>query len=130
MTLNDPLANTLSAMENAEKVGKKSCVVAPHARIIAQVLSLLQEHEYIKGFEAGKNGRSTFVRVQLSGMINKCGAIKPRYPVHKAGYERYEKRYLPAKDMGIIIVSTSQGMMVHSQAKQKAVGGRLIAYCY
>lgn len=130
MTLNDPLANTLSAMENAEKVGKKSCMISPHAKIIAKVLDILKENEYIKGYEVGKNGRSTFVQVQLNGMINKCGAIKPRFSSHVKNYERFEKRYLPARDMGVIIVSTSQGMMVHSKAKQKGIGGRLIAYCY
>ncbi len=130
MTLNDPLANTLSAMENAEKVGKKSCTISPNSKIMGKVLDILKENEYIKGYTVHKNGRSTFMQVELSGMINKCGAIKPRFSVASTDYERFEKRYLPARDMGVIVVSTSHGLMVHTQAKQKNIGGRLIAYCY
>lgn len=45
-------------------------------------------------------------------------------------FEKFEKRYLPAKNMGIIMVSTSQGITTHRMAKEKKSGGRLIAYCY
>jgi len=37
---------------------------------------------------------------------------------------------LPAKGFGIILVSTNQGILVHSQAREKNLGGRLLAYCY
>ena len=63
-------------------------------------------------------------------MINKCGVIRPRYNPKKDAYEKFEKRYLPAKDVGIIFVSTTQGIMPHYDAKKKGIGGRLIAYCY
>ena len=64
------------------------------------------------------------------GNLNKCGAIKPRYSVRKDGFEKFEKRYLPAKDFGIIFVSTPKGIMTHNGAKKKGLGGKLIAYCY
>ena len=48
----------------------------------------------------------------------------------KADFEKFERRYLPAKDMGILIVSTPAGIMTHVEAKKKGLGGRLLAYCY
>ena len=58
------------------------------------------------------------------------GAIKPRFAVKATEYEKFEKRYLPAKGFGILIVSTVKGLMTHYEAKQQGLGGRLIAYCY
>ena len=48
----------------------------------------------------------------------------------KEEYEKFEKRYLPAKGFGIIIVSTPKGLMIHKEAISKVTGGKLIAYCY
>ena len=45
-------------------------------------------------------------------------------------FEKYEKRFLPAKDFGIIIMTTPQGIMTHIEAKKKSTGGKLLAYCY
>ena len=59
-----------------------------------------------------------------------CKAIKPRYMVSVSEIEKYEKRYLPAKNFGIIIISTSQGLMTHQTAIDKNIGGSLIAYIY
>ena len=45
-------------------------------------------------------------------------------------FEKFEKRYLPSKELGFLIVSTSKGLMTNIEAKQKKLGGRLIAYVY
>ncbi|MFH0868883.1 MAG: 30S ribosomal protein S8 [archaeon] len=74
--------------------------------------------------------KKTVLKIQLSGAINKIGAIKPRYPITLLDYERYELRYLPAKDFGRIIVSTSKGVMTHIDAKAKKLGGVLLAFVY
>ena len=66
----------------------------------------------------------------MAGSINKCGVIKPRFSVKKNEYEKFEKRYLPAHGFGIIIVSTPKGLMMHDEAIEKGLGGKLIAYCY
>ena len=62
--------------------------------------------------------------------MNKCNAIKPRYNVTKNKIDKYMRRYLPSKDMGIIIVSTNKGLMTHIDAYDKNIGGALIAYFY
>jgi small subunit ribosomal protein S8 len=128
--LNDPLAASLSKIQNYEKIGKKECMITPASKMIQTVLALLQSEHYLGTAEEVSDARGGVLRVNLLGSINKCGVIKPRFSVDSKGYEKFEKRYLPASHAGIIIVSTSKGLMTHNQAKQEGIGGRLIAYCY
>ena len=128
--LNDPLAAALTKIINAERVGKREVVVRPASKMIKKVLELMNEHNYIGSFEETDDGKGGVLKVNLIGNINKCGVIKPRFSTKRNGFEKWEKRYLPAKDFGIIIVSTPQGIMTHNQSKEKKTGGKLLAYCY
>jgi len=128
--LNDPLANVLSHINNHEKLGRKEVTVLNNSKIIRKILSLLNEHNYVGEFVQIEDGKGNLLKINLLGTINKTGVIKPRFNVKKDNFEKFEKRYLPAKDFGILIVSTSKGMMTHNQAKESGLGGRLIAYCY
>ncbi|AIJ06228.1 30S ribosomal protein S8 [Methanocaldococcus bathoardescens] len=130
MSLMDPLANALNHISNCERVGKKVVYIKPASKLIGRVLKVMQDNGYIGEFEFIEDGRAGIFKVELIGKINKCGAIKPRFPVKKFGYEKFEKRYLPARDFGILIVSTTQGVMSHEEAKKKGLGGRLLAYVY
>lgn len=125
----DTLAKLLSAMRNAESRGKLEIAVRPVSRVIKQVLEILKKEEYIKDYEL-VGEKKTLLKVQLNGTINNIGAIKPRYPITLADYERYESRYLPAKDFGRLVVSTSKGVMTHIDAKAKKLGGALLAFVY
>lgn len=130
MTLNDPLATALSNIWNAEKIGKTNCMVGIASNLLNNILKIFKENNYIKNFETIDDGKAGLIKVHLNGNINKCNVIKPRFSVKKPGFEKFEKRYLPAKDLGIIIVSTPKGLMTHIQAKENKIGGRLIAYVY
>nr|Q977V0.1 RecName: Full=Small ribosomal subunit protein uS8; AltName: Full=30S ribosomal protein S8 [Methanotorris igneus]AAK92536.1 ribosomal protein S8 [Methanotorris igneus] len=130
MSLMDPLANALNHLTNCERVGKKVFYIKPASKLIGRVLKVMQDHGYIGEFEFIEDGRAGIFKVELIGKINKCGAIKPRYAVKKHEFEKFEKRYLPARDFGLLIVSTSQGIMTHYEAKEKGIGGRLISYVY
>ncbi len=130
MTLNDPLAQALSNIQNAEMVGKTECITGPSSHIIKSVLHILKDKSYIGDFIEIVDNRGNSLRVNLLGRINKCGVIKPRYPITYKEMEKFEKRYLPAKDLGIIIITTSNGIITHTEAKQKNIGGKLLAYCY
>jgi len=130
MSLNDTLSNTMSKILNCEKIGRKECTLKPTSKVMKKVLDLLNAEGYIGKYEEVEDGKGKHLKLNLLGQINKCGAIKPRFSVKIADYEKFEKRYLPAKDFGILVVSTSQGMMTHYKAKEKKIGGRLTAYCY
>ncbi len=126
----DTLNDAMAVIKNAELVGKGECVVRPSSRLIGRVLRVMQESGYIKQFELIEDGRSRMFRVALSGQINNCGVIRPRYPVKVADLERYEARYLPAQDFGVLILTTTKGVLTHMEAKKDGVGGKLLAFVY
>ena len=130
MTRLDSLADALSTIYNHEVVGKKEVIIRPASKLIAEVLRVFQRQGIIGEFEFIDDGRAGVFKVQLLGRINKCGVIKPRFPLKKDVFEKYEQRWLPARDFGFLIVSTSQGIMTHTEAKEKNIGGMLLAYVY
>jgi small subunit ribosomal protein S8 len=130
MAGNDPLSNALSGLDNAESVGHLSHTVAPASNTIGSVLEVLYDRGYVDGFEYVEDGKAGRFEVELKGAINECGAVNPRYSVGADGFEKWEKRYLPARDYGALIVTTSHGVMSHYEAREQGVGGQVIAYVY
>jgi len=130
MTLLDPIANALSSINNNERRHKRECVVWPASKLMGQVLRVMQKNGYIGEFEFIDDGRAGKYRVQLLGRINKCGVIKPRFPVKTTRLEFWEKRYLPSREVGLIIMSSPRGVISHNDARQERTGGRLLAYVF
>lgn len=129
MTLNDPIADALSKINNAVKALNKT-VVLKNSKFLVRVLDLLKEENFVGSYEIEKDGKQDLIKVNLLGTINKCSVVKPRYPVKIEDVETFEKRYLPAKDFGIIILSTNKGLMTQKSAKENNVGGTIVGYCY
>lgn len=128
--MNDTLANALSNMINAEKRSKSVCIIKPLSKVIVKILEIIKDKNYINDFTVVKDGKGDLIEVKLKGRINDIKVIKPRYSVKVKNFEKYEKRYLPAKDFGIIMVSTPKGIMTHNEAREENLGGKLLAYCY
>jgi small subunit ribosomal protein S8 len=128
--LNDPLANVMSAIITYETTGKKELLVHPVSKTIRRVLAIMQEKGYTGALDEMSEGRGGFAKLNLLGNVNKCGVIKPRFAIKANEFQKFEKRYLPANGVGILILSTPLGFMTHEQAREKKMGGRLIAYCY
>lgn len=129
MALNDPLADALSKINNSVKALNKT-VTLKKSKFLLNVLDVLKNNGYVGSYEIIEDGKSGIVKVNLLGTINKCGVVKPRYPVTLVEVETFEKRFLPAKDFGVIILSTNQGLLTQKEAKEKHVGGTLVGYCY
>jgi len=128
--LNDPLANALVAIKNAERVGKRECIIKPASKLIGRVLKLMQDYGYIEVFEWIDDGKAGMFKVILKGNINDCNVIKPRYSIKKNEFEKWESRYLPAENFGILIISTNKGIISQYEAKKEGIGGRLLGYVY
>jgi len=114
-------------MVNCKKAGKKE-TVAIASNVILAVLKIMKEKGYVEDFSVEED-KFKKVRIKI-GKLNKCGAIKPRFFVKVKDYEKYIRRYLPARNIGILIVSTNKGIMTHQEAIEKNLGGCLLAYCY
>jgi len=129
MSQNDLLSSALSKIENADKIAKRECVIRS-SNVIKRVLEIMKDSGYIGGFKEVDDGKGGIITINLLGKVNKCGAIKPKAPIKLEDFEKVEKKHLIAKDFGMIIVSTSKGIMTHLEAKKKGIGGKLLAYCY
>ena len=125
----DTLADVMSTIKNADRIGKIDCLT-PSSKLAREVLKVMQKHGFIGVFEYVDDGKSGKFKIQLKNRVNDCNVIKPRYSVSVNDFEKWEKRYLPAKGFGILIVSTTKGVMTHEEAKEKHVGGKLLAYAF
>ena len=126
----DPLADAMSVIKNAESVGKPECIIHPASKLIGTTLKVMADRGYIGEFEFVDDGKSGMFRVKLLGRINRCGVITPRFAAKVADLEKWEKRFLPARNFGVLILSTSKGVMTHSDARSQSIGGQLLAYVY
>ncbi len=128
--LNDPLANALSTIKNAETKGTVTCMIRPSSKLIGGILNLLKEKGYVGNFEFIQDGKAGVFQVELVGMINNCGVIKPRYPIKRDDLDKWESRYLPARDFGLLVLTTTEGIISNAEARKKGIGGKLLAYIY
>jgi small subunit ribosomal protein S8 len=126
----DVLSNGLTTILNNELRNKRECVISPASKLLGKVLRVMQLNGYLGEFEFIDDGRSGKFKVQLLGRINKCGAIRPRFPVKADEIEDWERKFLPSREVGLLIISTSKGVLSHREAKEKDVGGRLLAFVY
>lgn len=130
MVMNDTLAMALSSVLNSEKLSRADVVIFPDSKIIKEVLTVMNKHGYVGKYEEIKDSKGNRLKIHLLSKINNCNAIKPRFSVMLSEYDKFEKRFLPAKDFGILVISTNKGIMTHLEAKEKKLGGKLLAYCY
>lgn len=126
----DILSNALITIKNAEVMGKRQVVIWPVNKLTYYTLRVLQRYGYIGEIEYIDDGRGGKYLVQLLGKINDIGTIKPRYPVRYREIPEWEQKFLPARQIGILVISTSQGVMSHLEAKERKIGGILLAYVY
>ena len=126
----DTLANALNCLKVGEVKGKKKAILSPASKVIREVLLLFQKNGFIGEFKFVDDGKSGEFAVELVGKINDTKVIKPRFSVSGKTWEKFETRFLPAKGIGFLVVSTSKGIMTHTHAQEKNLGGRLLCYVY
>ena len=126
---NDPLADALNSIKTHEMFGKPACEVKP-SKLVRETLRILQRAGFIGDFEFVDDGKNGYFKIRLLGKVNQCGAVKPRFAVKKTEWPEWEQKYLPGVGFGMFIVSTPQGLMTNAEAKEKGLGGRLIAFVY
>lgn len=126
----DPLNDAMSSIRNAEKVGKQECTIVPSSKLVGRVLKVMVDNNYLKEFEFVEDNRAGKYKVRLNGHINECGVVRPRYSIKVGDMEKFESRYLPAQDFGVLILTTTKGIMSHVQAKELGIGGKLLAFVY
>ncbi|MBU0907596.1 MAG: 30S ribosomal protein S8 [Nanoarchaeota archaeon] len=123
----DIVADTLNQMMNMKRAGKGELVVTRYSKLLSSVLAIAKLRGYVEDYKLDAETKTLKIKL---GKLNGCNVIKPRLMIKTTQIERYVQRYLPSKNLGIIIVSTSQGIMTHQTALEKNLGGSLIAYFF
>jgi len=109
---------------NAKRARKAEMVSYRSSKLLLQVLEMMKQYGYLD-YEL-TDGK---LKVSIKE-LNHCIAVKPRYAVNMKNLEKYVRRFLPARNFGYVIISTSKGLMTHQEAKENKLGGSIIAYFY
>jgi small subunit ribosomal protein S8 len=128
MALNDPLGDMLTRIRNAQ-MRKKSKVTTPGSRIRANVLDVLKDEGYIRGYSTTElgNGRTEF-DIELK-YFDGQPVIREIERVSKPGrrvYAAVDGMPRVGNGLGITIVSTSKGVMADHAAREANVGGEVL----
>ena len=123
----DTVADALNMIRNAKKAGKEIVEIKRISNLFIEVLKIMKQKDAIKKYKINPKDKS--VEVTL-GDLTECKAIKPRFTVEKTEIEKYRRRYLPARGLGIVLISTNKGLITHEEATEEGIGGCLIAYFY
>lgn len=124
------LSDALKCINNAEKRGKRQVLIRPSSKVIIKFLSVMMSHGYIGEFEIVDDHRSGKIVVNLTGRLNKCGVISPRFDVKLTQMEKYMRNLLPSRQFGYIVLTTSGGIMDHEEARKKHLGGKILGFFF
>ncbi|MDF3055467.1 MAG: ribosomal protein [Gammaproteobacteria bacterium] len=131
MSLQDPIADMLTRLRNAQAVNKKS-VLVPFSKLHVAIAQLLKTEGYIIDFEKQEEGSKPFFLIHLKYHLGKP-VISEIARVSRPGLRHYAgKDAIPKiKDgLGVAIVSTSKGLMTDRAARSAGCGGEVLCYVY
>ncbi len=129
MGMTDPLADLLTRVRNANKA-KHEKVDVPASNLKGNVVRILKDEGYIKNYKLIKDGKQGILRVYLKfeGETKKQ-VISGLRTLSKPGRRRYVRADgIPSvlRGLGLIILSTSKGVMTDKEARKQKVGGELL----
>src|SRR3989344_8038511 len=120
----DIVADALNEIMNAKKARKSEIVLNKNSKLLRNVLDIAKERGYLDYSAEGNE-----IKVSLKN-LNEIKAVKPRYTISVKKINNYVRRFLPAKNFGLLIISTNKGLMSHEDAEEKNMGGCIIAYMF
>mmetsp|Transcript_7300 Transcript_7300/g.9076 ORF Transcript_7300/g.9076 Transcript_7300/m.9076 type:complete len:131 (-) Transcript_7300:130-522(-) len=124
------LRNALKCIVNAERNGRRQVLIRPVSKVVIKFLLVMQKHGYIGDFEVIDDKRNKKVVVELIGRLNKCGVVSPRFDVKLAHIEKWASNLLPSRQYGLLVLTTSYGIMDHEQARRSHTGGKILGFFY
>ena len=123
----DVVADGLNMIRNANIAGKENLEIKKISNLLIEILKIMKQKGAIKKYKINAKEKSVEITI---GELNECKAIKPRFTAKKDQIEKYRRRYLPAKNIGTVLVSTNKGLLTHEEAFEENIGGSMIAYFY
>lgn len=132
MVMTDPIADYLTRIRNAN-MAKHDSVEIPASNIKKSISEILKREGFIRDYEVADDNKQGVIKVFLKYGPNGERVISGLKRISKPGL----RNYVGAEDLpkvlnglGIVIVSTSAGVITDKEARQKNVGGEVIAYIW
>ncbi|MGB7156636.1 MAG: 30S ribosomal protein S8 [Tepidisphaeraceae bacterium] len=128
MNNQDPIADMLTRIRNANRVGRK-LVLINKSKICTGIAEVLKDEGYIEEFDVIDDGKQGQIRVKLKYSMSGDKVIHEIERLSKPGRRVYNKvEELPKvlNGMGIAVISTSKGVMSDRKAREQNVGGELL----
>ena len=132
MVLTDPIADFLNRIRNAN-MAKHDSVEIPASNIKKSLAEILKQEGFIKDYEVTEDGKQGVIKVFLKYGPNGERVISGLKRISKPGLRNYVSAdNLPKvlNGLGIAIVSTSAGILTDKEAREKHIGGEVIAYVW
>jgi len=132
MVMTDPIADMLTRIRNANQM-KHLTVLVPASKIKLEILNVIKNEGYIEDVEFVEDGKQGEIKVTLKYSDSKERVIKGIRRISKPGLRVYAKSTEMPKvlnGLGVAVVSTSNGVMTDREARQKNLGGEVIAYIW
>ncbi len=131
--MTDPIADLLTRIRNASKA-KKNAVDVPASGLKREIVRILMENKYVKDMIELPDNKQGILRIYLKYNRDDHAVIKGLQRMSRPGLRKYydvdQVRSTIHNLRGMMIVSTSQGVMTNYDAAQKGVGGELICRCW
>jgi len=127
----DLIADALTIMRNA-LMAKKENVDIPGSNTLKNILEILKKENYIDNFKPIEDKKQGVLRVYLKD-VNAKPAMRSIRRISNPGLRSYVKRAkVPSvlRGRGLAIISTSQGIITDKEAREKGIGGEVIAYVW
>jgi small subunit ribosomal protein S8 len=128
MNNQDPIADMLTRIRNANRVGRRMVVIA-RSKVCAGIAQVLKDEGYIEDYDVIEDSAQGQIRIKLKYQMNGDKVIHTLDRASKPGCRQYRKVTDMPKvlnGMGISIISTSKGVMSDRKAIESNVGGELI----
>lgn len=131
--MTDTIADMLTRIRNANQM-KYDTVTVIGTKMTAEIARILKEEGFINGYSVEENPQGNKLSLKLKyGDIKKERVIMGLKRISKPGLRVYVKHdELPTvlNDLGIAIISTSQGIMTNKAARENKLGGEVLAYIW
>ena len=88
------------------------------------IILIFNNYQVVDDHRAGK------IIVNLTGRLNKCGVISPRFDVAIGDIEKWTNNLLPSRQFGFVVLTTSGGIMDHEEARRKHLGGKILGFFF
>ena len=132
MSKTDPIADFLTRVRNATRA-KHRKVDIPASTLKIEIARILQEESYIKNHIFIKDDKQGVIRIYLKYDDSEKSVISGLRRISTPGYRRYVgKNEIPRvfNNLGVSIITTSQGVMTGQEAKRRGVGGEVLCYVW